>query len=617
MPTTQIPQYLQDRFSADTSLHQAIQQSLNVHGVRPDALLLYLQSKPGYPNDGNKSVPALHIIVDAGEANPFERWSAARRDVTALLDDHGFDEIEVEIQDPERFYQPSLFPIHPNHPAVSIYKSVREELLARIHDSIGSVWNSLCLLEVGRAANLKKPTIVIMVDPLAERDWGILKASLEAVINRKGLPPGKLPVEIMPGGCADDPPNPRDLQSRPGKSFLDDFETHPHHGTSISVRGEIGGGTLGGYFLMKSPTETHKGFLTNSHVVAPASTESPSAILEYDLLGLSYTAPSENAGRTWVYHFAPNDVDATRKHAEQRLQSLKPELANIDEQLKQRKESGASPQAGLVSLRAQMIQQIEQTESRLSQVKTMPRLQGRTIVASGRRLTHEMKTLDYAFVETSSIGNNRLPTDRDFGNREARPEELGIGALNLLLPEVCRSFTTIRPGRWYFKSGRTTGLTSGICNGVEAWIRPTAQHTLFDARGAVLKVRRFGRKLQVDEETGRLKYDEKGKPMESEDEDDVHYASEWVIVNATIDGRTVKNQQAFCDKGDSGSLLVDNYGRVAGILWGDVTGYCGPLGKRTIYSGAGLVNDIDDVKASLKTQLGWSQDANVDCLQLP
>ena len=570
------------------------------------------------PLDGDKKVPVVRILVNAGEGNPLEKWSAARRDITALLDDHGFDDLDVEIQDLNRFYQPSLFPIHPSHPAVTIYKSVREDLLVRISNSIGSVWNFLSLFEVGRSANLGEPAIVLMVDPLAERDWSILKASLEAVINnRQDMRGRSLPVEIMPGGWADVP---HDQQSRPGLSFLDDFEGHPRSGTSIGVRGEIGCGTLGGYFHLKSPKKIHKGFLASSHAVAPASSAPSTAILEYDLLGLAYTASDNAAGRTWIHYFAQKDVDATRTNAEERLQTLKTEVTAINERLKRHEERGESASgrsAGIKEMRTDFMQHIRLTEQALLTVKTIPKLYGRTIVASGRRLTPQMKTLDYAFVETSSTDTNQVPPESSFTDIKGRPIDLGISKQELMLPSTYRSFTNIEAGRWYYKVGRTTRLTSGICNGVEAWVRPSGQHTLFNARGAVVSVRRFGKKLQVNEETGRLIYDEKGKPKESEDPNDVYYASEWVIVNATVDGSSIGKQREFCDLGDSGSLILDQYARVAGILWGSVTGYCGPEGEGTVYSSAGLVSDIDDVEASLKVQLGWPQNADVNCLQLP
>ena len=635
MTLEKVPQYLADQATADTGLRPAIFQMLAAHEIQVLFVQLYSQSKFGYPNGrshcllsslrchtnpthtgGDKKIPVLHISVDAGEGNPLERWSATRRDITALLDDRNFSDLEVEIQDEKRFYQPSLFPIHPGHAAVALYKSVREELLGRLHDSIGSTWKLLSLFEVGRLANVKKPAVVLMVDPMAEHDWSILAASLEAIIEKKQKQGPKLRVEIMPGGWAELPPAPTD---KPGKSFMNDLNSHPRHGTSIGVRGERGGGTLGGYLVMKSPTKTHKGFLTNSHVVAPASSSSPRAILEYDVFGLAYTASTGNAGRTYIQYFAQKDVDTTKTKGQELIKLVKTQIADIEGREKERHESGlltSETRAAMELRKTRLNQHIQSTEQTLGLLNQMPLFLGRTIVASGRRLTADLKTLDYAFVETSDIGDNRLPAQTRFDDAKANPEDLGLAQVTLLPPRYCE-FSKIKAGRWYFKVGRTTGLTGGICNGVEAWIQPAAQHTLFNAKGGVEKVRRFGRKLQVDKETGQLVYDQNGKPKESEDANDVYYASEWVIVNGSIDPVSFSEQKTFCDQGDAGSLIIDREGRVAGILWGNVEGFCGPKDQRTPYLGAGLVTDIDDVKASMKLALGWPRDANVNVLQFP
>ena len=106
--------------------------------------------------DNNKTISAVYIIVDFGESNRLNGWSATRRDVTTLLDNHDFEDVEVEILDSKRFFQSSLFLIFSNHPAVIIYKFVREQLLIRIQDSIDSVWNFLSVFEVKRVESLKK-----------------------------------------------------------------------------------------------------------------------------------------------------------------------------------------------------------------------------------------------------------------------------------------------------------------------------------------------------------------------------------------------------------------------------------------------------------------------------
>lgn len=567
---------------------------------------------------GDLGKPAVQILVDAGDNDPLERWSAARRDIMAVLDDLELSGVEIEIQDPDRYYQPSLFPILPKHPAVAVYKAVREDLLAQIHNTIGSAWQALSLFNVGRTANVKKPTVVLMVEPLSEYDWSILTASLEAVIGRQqGSIGTRLRVEIMPGTCQQSPPAPEE-QGMPEISSMSDFNTHPGSGTSIGVFGERGGGTLGGYFILQAPTRSHTGFLTNSHVVAPSASSPSGAVLEFDHLGLPYRAGADNHGRTRLGYFAGKDIDATLAHGNELVKSLEASITELESEERTYEERGtltAAKKAKLQAGKEDIWRTIRGIRSKLLAAKTMPIALGRTILASGRALTTDLKTLDYAFVE-GPCGDTRLPPLAMFQGAKAFPDALGVTE-SLTFPEGSsyRAFSGIRPGRWYFKVGRTTGLTGGLCNGVEAWIKPAHKHTLWDAKGRVVQIRRGGKRLHYDEETGLLKYGRDGKPLETQGDESFNYTSEWVIVNGSIKPLSQKFQEQFCNQGDSGSLIIDANGYVAGILWGDLRGWCGPVSMHWPYIGAGLVTDINDVMAGMKMALGWPETSTVDVLQ--
>lgn len=150
---------------------------------------------------GDAPIPVLQVLVETNEASDSTtRWCTARREITALLDDHGFQELEVDIYDPKRYYQSSIFPIHPSHPAVVLFTSVQDELIKLVCTRIKSAWNLFSLFQVGLADNAERPAVVLMVAPLAEHDWASLKASLEEIIAGKEIGhQSGLRVEIMPG----------------------------------------------------------------------------------------------------------------------------------------------------------------------------------------------------------------------------------------------------------------------------------------------------------------------------------------------------------------------------------------------------------------------------------
>ena len=545
-----------DRWDADTEVRGLVGDILHNHGIVPTDVALFNQCKPGYPRDGGKILPALYVHVDAGETNPIDTWSAARRDLTALLDERGHSDIEVEIQDPQRFYMPSLFPVRPDDPAVSKYESVREAILRTVSQRIGSFWQMISLFRTGRDAAQSRLSIVLMVSPLAEHDWQSLVTALDSVANRDQPINQRLRVEVMPGTCQASVP-PYEQQS-PGISFRRDLDSHPRIGTSIGVTGEAGGGTLGGYLKLTCRGRTHEGFLTNFHVVAPAMDQSQTARDEYDAYGLDYGARSDNIGGTNIQYFASADVISTKGDIEVRLKDVSDEITSTtDRKLLDRLK-------------------VTQTnlENQLRSVQDMPRHLGRTIVSSGRGLTSKRRTLDYAFVESPSFhvgkGNNLSEISAGLD-----PRDHGVHR-PLNLSDRIQGFSQLQTGGWYFKVGRTTGVTAGVCNGIEAYVKIEQVHHLLDASGMIIERR------------------------------DAGYAEELVIINAKPGLTSSYFQSTFNDKGDSGSLIIDRNGNIAGLLWGEITGGCGPIvdERERITAGgqyvnAGLVTDIQDVIESI------------------
>ena len=187
------------------------------------------------------------------------------------------------------------------------------------------------------------------------------------------------------------------------------------------------------------------------------------------------------------------------------------------------------------------------------------------------------RTLDWAFVESEIFGTgdaNMLPPRANF----AKLEPKAYGDMKAFaLPTKLQGLSGIEKGRWYFKCGRTTGLTAGICNGTEAYIVATEDRYLLDAGGTMNKIAGPG------------------------------YLNELVIINAKGGKTSQLSQEPFCQHGDSGSLIVDAAGDVAGLLWGEVTGCCGPVMNTSTreraggqYANAGLVTDIRDVVKALE-----------------
>lgn len=129
---------------------------------------------------------------------------------------------------------------------------------------------------------------------------------------------------------------------------------------------------------------------------------------------------------------------------------------------------------------------------------------------------------------------------------------------------ICSSFTfkpvggvqvwrSIKPDRWYFKKGRTSRITAGFCNGVESYINMRETRYLRDRDASIRQI---------------INPDPKSETPD--------YAGEWIIINAHSDHRVFTRQGTFCNKGECGSLILDHYGRAAGLMIGDLHGFQGP-----------------------------------------
>lgn len=161
--------------------------------------------------------------------------------------------------------------------------------------------------------------------------------------------------------------------------------------------------------------------------------------------------------------------------------------------------------------------------------------------------------------------------------------------------EYIGGFSKIEKGSWYFKIGRTTGITTGICQVIEVDV---------------------GRQVQV-------RYDRSGKKVIL----DKCTTRELVIMSLT---------GMFSEPGDSSSFVFNNLGDVAGLLYGELTGNIesGEVSTDTpselmaeshftdntvmqvvrAHIGSGLVSSMDEVLESVKkntdAEISFSQRHN-------
>ncbi|WEW60053.1 hypothetical protein PRK78_005537 [Emydomyces testavorans] len=498
-------------------------------------------TKPGYPG-GDQPTQILFVNVnDSGDG----KYGPLKDELRSLISASGFGNLDIEVLDPRKSFAPSLSPIDPRDPAVEKYKRCKEDLLEILREQIKRDWRMISLFRTGRQGKLK-PAVVVMVRPRAHHNWSGLYHALKNRL-RTEFTSQDFDVEIMPGEC---------YELRPGGSGLSfhermDEDCLPKMGSSIGLPGEQGGGTLGGFISLKRGEKVHNGFLTNA------------VRKGMDRYGTSYFTSQTDPSRTEIQYMAKSDVQASIEAVKKSISAFKEDLAKLHEENEQRLIIGDRPPIHYNDRVKVYNESLRKFSKMLSQFESMPCTLGNVLVPSGR----------WAFVEltgplaTQVFRLNIIPNIPS-GIIENYIEGARVFAQS---GQPVSGFGRIEKGQWYFKVGRTTDITYGVCNGVAAdccW--PDSDQERYDSIG-------------------------KGVAPPPRNE-----TKELVIISKKLNTPS-HTQESFCRPGDSGSWVIDANGKLCGLLFGEMRGWCGP-GDDTgaVYVGSGLVTCMSVVSESVK-----------------
>lgn len=335
-------------------------------------------SKPGYPG-GDEPVTTLCVEIDVDSDSDLD-MGIIKDVIHDILSSHGLSHLRIEVVDRSKCFQPSLFPILLSHPAVSIYRSIRNELAETLSGTLGRAWRLMCLFLVGiRITEVEAtPSIVVMVEPGTQCDWSRLEGSVMAHLpNDLAI---DINVEFLPGSCGDIPPS----AGTTGISFRERIAENwlPEMGCSVGVEGEeTDPGALEGFVTLKIINKIHKRFLTTHNVVQQLpSNNARQAAARY---GYSYFSTSASASQPRpgpdVHFLAAKDTIATIEDLESSIASLSRDM----DHLRTRQPTG----------REDFINQMQATitsyRKMLEKVRTMPKVLGRVLVSSGRAVARK------------------------------------------------------------------------------------------------------------------------------------------------------------------------------------------------------------------------------------
>jgi hypothetical protein len=296
-------------------LHGDISNTLDQYGLPAKSLFCMLNA-----TISGASFPLLRVVV-AGDHSALVPLGSIKDDLTTLLGYHSLPQIQVEVINGDHFYVPTLFPIHSTAELAIAFHHLKDEIVRLLDETLGTKWQLVSPFNIGRDSRSARPALVVGVLPSTNANWYQLQAHLTYRLTSH-IPPVFTDIEFLPGKLSllgeGDPVSFKDRVKGPGDIQM---------GYSIGVRGGNNAGTLGGFVEVTYDGETHRGLLTNYHVVRPSA---PYAYLDtINRKGVSPLSPVPFQGAITVESLARMDRDYTLTDLDDQLQALETQKARV------------------------------------------------------------------------------------------------------------------------------------------------------------------------------------------------------------------------------------------------------------------------------------------------
>ena len=552
------------------SHRQEIETILHLHGLSSEFVFSLVEvTKPQYP-EGDNAILVARIGIYEVEVPPGS-LGPAKDEVNKLLNIENTYNIDVEIVHELFHFQPSLFPISPEHQAVQAYNAMHDRIIEMLHGLLNHNWNLLCLFEAGNSIDKTSTTIIVMVSQKIKQHWMTLVNSIKRFFNAN-FRDLMIEVEILPGCLSTLTGGNRSDLIDISNGLMESMQAdgRPLMGTSIGVRGEQGGGTLGGLVTLNWNGVDYQCAITNYHVVKPAHDAEDNIKVQADRYGsCPWRIDDTNCE---IIYYSPNDV-ATLQNAlieavQYNQQNLDRMLANYNRRVEAKVEVPETLRTTIEYLNKDILDK----KTKLRTTHSMPRVLGRVFCSSGAAIW-EGRINDWAFILLSDDSSQHFEPNRmPFIPISQNPSAYKCGRLSVPEGTVLDSFGTIKPGEWYFRLGRSSAH-AGVSNGVAATCN-------WD-----------GEDRNSSDEKGNLVLISRGVTKEN------------IILNRrTANGGKVI-QGDFGLRGDSGSLLVDKDGKICGLCYGKATSLVGPNGEEEWQPSAGLAMTIPEVVKGLNHRM--------------
>ena len=402
------------------------------------------------------------------------------------------------------------------------------------------------------------------------------------------------------------------VSSTPGVTLIKQNQSsQPTMGASVGGVGKSGSGPLGGFVnLTIGDRVQRRGWLTNHHVTVSQSwTNDKSRESRF-----GHGSPEcRSIVSAAMQYPAQADLIATRYEQLKTRNEIKGVVRGLsrrkfhaalggrawvpnDELILGRRKEGLAKQATMRALTGAMplpLGTVFYSSGNLTAA----------IGTSGTLAPDSNEILDWSFVELPDSSwsrslQNHSPSASSaaFENRQSRDYGIVAGSYEIEDDQTKpTAFGTIEKDNWYFKVGRTTGITTGVCHGVAIDHPFDEEATRFRPDGQEVPksdLLRYKRRNDKTKDPGRTAPLLPGTPGRSR---------AYIILSQFTDKVTKTTISArFSQPGDSGSFVFDNEDRVCGLLFGHINKDIGGLFEHQCEEDAALESKLDGDPEALR-----------------
>ena len=480
---------------------------------------LFSYSKPGYAKNTDLPTPTMRVdILNSSSSNAYGTWTTAGNKIKLLLDRVELN-VDVDMVNARRVYQPSLFGISSTDPMVKLYDdNIRKELLQIIKLRLDKVWECMSVMRIGKTLQKAEYAVVVLIKPFSKRNWTEIRNEFLEIIQSRTCDDASMPhltVEFLPGewqyGCTENPAMKGSSKQNSTLNLDEIFKKTsktPSLGDSIGILDETGGGSLGGFVTLRVGKNVHKCFITNWHVTRP-QTQLPRAFKKQaERWGSSYFNTNDPT-KTTLQYFAKSDATTVQDTLNYNENQWRKELDKLENEEKTKrlfeseKSSGCkkNESLGFQSRRNLILSSIRAIQNLQKTFDAMPYEIGKVLVSSGQRAKlspnhDELTIMDWALIELNPKhaflhGQNTLPSpwtihpDGFIGESSSQTFPSPVPAHPT--PTTATQFSRMQNDRQYLKTGRTSGTTRGTCHGTRVDL--AGKHLRYDDTGATILVR--------------------------------------------------------------------------------------------------------------------------------